>query len=136
MQGLPRVANNRLLAAAAAKLFPVFYLLLFLLPRLHFSVPCVIVFSPAFILFILRCSRVIRKRRKKNTDKDIEKSTHTWDDIYDPSRPTLYEEYKDSEEKDQEVRDWRDRLYGRRRAFSSSDSEGERLGLTRTGGPH
>ncbi|EPS35694.1 hypothetical protein H072_10873 [Dactylellina haptotyla CBS 200.50] len=64
-----------------------------------------------------------RKRRKKNKDKEFEKTTQGWDDIYDPSRPNLYEEYKESEEKDHEIREWRDRLYGRRRAFSSDYSE-------------
>ncbi|KAF3200284.1 hypothetical protein TWF106_011335 [Orbilia oligospora] len=67
-----------------------------------------------------------RKRRKKNKDKDLEKAAQSWDDIYDPSRPNQYEEYKDSEEKDQEMRDWRDRLYGRRQAFSSDESDDER----------
>ncbi|KAK6347702.1 hypothetical protein TWF718_005539 [Orbilia javanica] len=66
-----------------------------------------------------------RKRRKKNKEKDLEKAVQSWDDIYDPSRPNQYEEYKDSEEKDQEMRDWRDRLYGRRQAFSSDESEDE-----------
>ncbi|KAK6497950.1 hypothetical protein TWF506_004195 [Arthrobotrys conoides] len=64
-----------------------------------------------------------RKRRKKNKEKDIEKAVQSWDDIYDPSRPNQYEEYRDSEEKDQEMRDWRDRLYGRRQAFSSDESD-------------
>ncbi|KAF3936664.1 hypothetical protein ABW19_dt0208816 [Dactylella cylindrospora] len=70
-----------------------------------------------------------RKRRKKNRDKEFERVSQSWDDIYDPSRPNLYEEYKDSEERDQEMRDWRDRLYGRRRAFSSDDSDDERTGF-------
>ncbi|KAK6499566.1 hypothetical protein TWF481_009932 [Arthrobotrys musiformis] len=68
-----------------------------------------------------------RKRRKKNKEKDVEKTAQSWDDIYDPSRPNQYEEYKDSEEKDQEMRDWRDRLYGRRQAFSSDESEDEHV---------
>ena len=49
-----------------------------------------------------------------------------WDDIYDPSRPNSYEEYKNSEEKIREVREWKDRLYAhrmRRRQTSDYDSE-------------
>ncbi|KAK6358831.1 hypothetical protein TWF696_000011 [Orbilia brochopaga] len=68
-----------------------------------------------------------RKRRRKNKEKEFERSTQSWDDIYDPARPNLYEEYKESEERDNEIREWRNRLYGRRHAFSSdeSDDEGE-----------
>ncbi|KAF3917493.1 hypothetical protein ABW21_db0204310 [Orbilia brochopaga] len=69
-----------------------------------------------------------RKRRRKNKEKESEISSQSWDDIYDPARPNLYEEYKESEERDSEIREWHDRLYGRRRVFSSdeSDDEGER----------
>lgn len=63
-----------------------------------------------------------RKRRKKNKEKE-EKVYQNWDDIYDPSRPNSYEEYRESEEKELEMRDWRDRLYGRRRAFSSDEED-------------
>jgi len=65
-----------------------------------------------------------RKRRKKNNVKE-EKVYQNWDDIYDPSRPNSYEEYRESEEKELEMRDWRDRLYGRRRAFSSDEEDEE-----------
>lgn len=37
-----------------------------------------------------------------------------WDDIYDPSRPNNYEDYKHSEEKYREIKDWKDRLYAHR----------------------
>lgn len=43
-----------------------------------------------------------------------------WDDIYDPSRPNNYEEYKQSDEKIREVRDWKDRLYAHRMARQPS----------------
>ncbi|KAJ6257152.1 hypothetical protein Dda_8038 [Drechslerella dactyloides] len=74
-----------------------------------------------------------RKRRRKNKEKEFERSTQSWDDIYDPTRPNLYEEYKESEERDNEIREWRDRLYGRRRAFSSeeSDDEGDQISRNR-----
>lgn len=51
-----------------------------------------------------------------------------WDDIYEPSRPNNYEEYKHSDEKLREVREWKDRLYAHRvarRSSSGVDSEGE-----------
>jgi splicing factor 45 len=42
-----------------------------------------------------------------------------WDDIYDPARPNNYEEYKNSDEKIREVREWKDRLYAHRMARKS-----------------
>ncbi|KAF3935778.1 hypothetical protein ABW20_dc0104380 [Dactylellina cionopaga] len=77
-----------------------------------------------------------RKRRRKNKDRELEKTAQSWDDIYDPSRPNLYEEYRESEEKDRETRDWRDRLYGRRRAFSSDYSEDETARFSGNGESH
>lgn len=59
-----------------------------------------------------------RKKRKKN--KETELQPVNWDDIYDPSRPNNYEEYKNSEERIREVRDWKDRLYAHRTARSTS----------------
>ena len=68
-----------------------------------------------------------RKKRKKN--KEETQVPQNWDDIYDPSRPNVYEDYKSSDEKMLEIRDWKDRLYAhrmarRRSSISSSDSEG------------
>jgi splicing factor 45 len=62
-----------------------------------------------------------RKKRKKN--KEVAVVEHNWDDIYDPSRPNSYEEYKHSEEKIFEVREWKDILY-RHRMRSRSSSRG------------
>jgi splicing factor 45 len=65
-----------------------------------------------------------RKRRRKNKEQEV--VTQNWDDIYDPSRPNNYEEYKNSEEKIREVREWKDRLYAHRMARDRStdlDSE-------------
>ncbi|KAL9131036.1 MAG: hypothetical protein Q9217_000922 [Psora testacea] len=67
-----------------------------------------------------------RKKRKKNKEE-----THTpqnWDDIYDPSRPNTYENYKNSDEKVIELREWKDRLSAhrmtrRRSSESFSDSQ-------------
>lgn len=48
-----------------------------------------------------------------------------WDDIYDPTRPNSYEEYKHSDEKIREVRDWKDRLYAHRMARKSSEKDSD-----------
>jgi len=48
-----------------------------------------------------------------------------WDDIYDPTRPNNYEEYKHSDEKIREVRDWKDRLYAHRMARKSSEKDSD-----------
>lgn len=64
-----------------------------------------------------------RKKRKKNFETQV---AQNWDDIYDPSRPTNYAEYRHSDEKIAEIREWKDRLYAhlRRRSPSRySDSE-------------
>lgn len=63
-----------------------------------------------------------RRKRKKNKEDEI--VPQNWDDIYDPSRPNSYEEYKNSDEKIREVREWKDRLYAHRMARRhSSDME-------------
>ena len=59
-----------------------------------------------------------RKKRKKN--KEETHVTRDWDDIYDPSRPNSYEEYKNSDERIAELRDWKDRLYAHRMARRQS----------------
>lgn len=72
-----------------------------------------------------------RKKRKKGGKED-RPVVQDWDDIYDPSRPNTYEDYKNSEEKYREVREWKDRLYAhrfakeRRSSDSSSGSDGYR----------
>lgn len=75
-----------------------------------------------------------RKRRKKN--KEEYAVVQDWDDIYDPSRPNNYEEYKHSDEKIREVREWKDRLYAHRRLrkhssdIDSDDEEHSRPSMT------
>jgi splicing factor 45 len=65
-----------------------------------------------------------RKKRKKN--REPQEFVQNWDDIYDPSRPNIYEEYKHSDEQITEVREWKDRLYAHRMARSSSrDSDSD-----------
>lgn len=65
-----------------------------------------------------------RKKRKKN--RETQETEVNWDDIYDPSRPTNYEMYRHSDEKIQEVREWKDRLYAHRmRRSLSRDSDSD-----------
>ena len=61
-----------------------------------------------------------RKKRKKN--KEESHIPQNWDDIYDPSRPNSYDDYKHSDEKIMEIREWKDRLYAHRVA-KRRDSE-------------
>lgn len=64
-----------------------------------------------------------RKKRKKN--KDAQQSIQQdWDDIYDPTRPNNYEEYKHSDEKIREVREWKDLLYRHRMQRKRSSDYG------------
>ncbi|KAL8844186.1 MAG: hypothetical protein Q9176_001361 [Flavoplaca citrina] len=60
-----------------------------------------------------------RKKRKKNEVRLVQ----NWDDIYDPSRPNSYEEYQNSDEKIQEIKDWKDRLYTHRLLRRRGDSK-------------
>jgi splicing factor 45 len=65
-----------------------------------------------------------RKKRKKNREAQV--AVTNWDDVYDPSRPNNYEEYKHSDEKIREVKEWKDRLYAHRattRGSSDMDSD-------------
>ncbi|KAJ5635284.1 G-patch DNA repair protein [Penicillium longicatenatum] len=65
-----------------------------------------------------------RKKRKKNHEPH--EIPQNWDDIYDPSRPNNYEEYRHSDEKILEVREWKDRLYAHRmRRSLSKDSDSD-----------
>ncbi|KAL8901560.1 MAG: hypothetical protein Q9192_000504, partial [Flavoplaca navasiana] len=61
-----------------------------------------------------------RKKRKKNNEVRL---VQNWDDIYDPSRPNSYEEYQNSDEKIQEIKDWKDRLYAHRLSRRRGDSK-------------
>ena len=68
-----------------------------------------------------------RKKRKKNKEESA--VPQNWDDIYDPSRPNNFEEYKHSDEKIREIRDWKDRLYAhrivRREQNDAADSDSD-----------
>ncbi|KAL7767964.1 hypothetical protein ACKLNR_002265 [Fusarium oxysporum f. sp. zingiberi] len=63
-----------------------------------------------------------RKKKKKRQQEEFETN---WDDIYDPTRPTNVEEYLHSDEKVQEVRDWKALLYRHRRKRDESDLSDE-----------
>lgn len=77
-----------------------------------------------------------RKKRKKG--KEEKTVIQDWDDIYDLSRPNVYDDYKNSEEQYREVREWKDRLYAhrfmkeRRSSASSSDSDRGRSNINST----
>jgi splicing factor 45 len=65
-----------------------------------------------------------RKKRKKN--REPQAIMQDWGDIYDPSRPNNYEQYRHSDEKIAEVREWKDRLYAHRmRRSLSRDSDSD-----------
>jgi len=65
-----------------------------------------------------------RKKRKKNHQEE-RVVVQNWDDIYDPSRPNNYEDYKRSDEKWAEIRDWKDRLYAHRYAKEKAEQDQE-----------
>ena len=78
-----------------------------------------------------------RKKRKKNKEEPTT-IVQNWDDIYDPSRPNSYEEYKNSDEKILEVREWKDKLYAhmaRRRGSDTDDSDQKPFGSRQSRSP-
>lgn len=75
-----------------------------------------------------------RKKRKKT--KEESHASQNWDDVYDPSRPNSYEEYKHSDEKISELREWKDKLYAhrmvrRRTSDANSIDEDPRFSVNR-----
>ncbi|RMZ78780.1 hypothetical protein DV738_g3673, partial [Chaetothyriales sp. CBS 135597] len=72
------------------------------------------------------------RKNKKRKAKEAQLVAQDWDDIYDPTRPNSYEEYKHSDEKVREVREWRELLYRHRRTKTrrSSDSDSDRSSLS------
>lgn len=65
-----------------------------------------------------------RKNKKKKLEQQDNQTN--WDELYDPSRPTNVEEYLHSDEKIDEVREWKALLYrGRRKAATSDFSDSD-----------
>ena len=52
-------------------------------------------------------------RKKKKKGNKAQERVWDWDDIYDPTLPNTYADYKGSEEQAREIRDWKARLYYR-----------------------
>jgi splicing factor 45 len=61
-----------------------------------------------------------RKKRKKNKEEPV---VQDWDDLYDPTRPNNYDEYKQSDERIREIREWKDLLYSHRMARRRSSDQ-------------
>ncbi|KFA64685.1 hypothetical protein S40285_07137 [Stachybotrys chlorohalonatus IBT 40285] len=61
-----------------------------------------------------------RKRKNKKKQEAVQAETD-WDELYDPARPTNVEEYLRSDEKIDEVREWKDLLYRHRMQRDESD---------------
>ncbi|KAF7535207.1 hypothetical protein G7Z17_g13242 [Cylindrodendrum hubeiense] len=60
-------------------------------------------------------------RKKKKRQQQMHMETD-WEELYDPSRPTNVEEYLRSDEKVDEVREWKTLLYRHRKKRDKSDS--------------
>jgi splicing factor 45 len=63
------------------------------------------------------------RKRRKNKHREEHVAIQDWDDIYDPARPNSYDEYKHSDEKIREIREWKDRLYAHRMARKSQSEK-------------
>ncbi|RKF82870.1 putative g-patch dna repair protein [Golovinomyces cichoracearum] len=73
-----------------------------------------------------------RKKKKRNKEDIV---IQDWDDIYDPNRPNNFEEYKNSDEKIREIREWKDHLYAHREAkrLSNRDDSDEEKSRSHSG---
>ncbi|WPH01082.1 Hypothetical protein R9X50_00391700 [Acrodontium crateriforme] len=73
----------------------------------------------------LRQERAERGGRKKKKKNKQETRVWDWDDIYDPTLPNSYADYKGSDEQYREIRDWKARLYYHQLKAKKSDGIGE-----------
>lgn len=64
------------------------------------------------------------RKQKKKKRQQVQAETD-WDELYDPSRPTNVEEYLKSDERVDEVREWKSLLYRHRRKRDESDLSDE-----------
>jgi len=78
-------------------------------------------------------------RKNKKKKKGQETRVWDWDDVYDPTLPNNYVDYKGSEEQVREIRDWKARLYhhklndrGKGGAVRGSQAEDTRKPVNRT----
>ncbi|KAJ6781778.1 hypothetical protein PWT90_08501 [Aphanocladium album] len=73
------------------------------------------------------------RKAKKKRQQQYEQMETDWDDIYDPSRPTNVDEYLKSDEKVDEVREWKALLYRHRKGKAPesdlSSDEDERIDM-------
>jgi splicing factor 45 len=64
-----------------------------------------------------------RKKRKKNHETQVYQN---WDDLYDPSRPSSHEQYRESDQRFGQPREWKDYMYAHRSKRSPSrDSDSD-----------
>jgi splicing factor 45 len=61
--------------------------------------------------FFYQDNRARGGRKKKRKNNKPQERIWDWDDIYDPTVPNNYADYKHSEEQHREIRDWKARLY-------------------------
>lgn len=74
-----------------------------------------------------------RRKKKKRQEEQFETD---WDEMYDPSRPTNVDEFLRSDEKVEEVREWKSLLYRHRKRQEESDmSDSEDEGAARAAPP-
>ena len=73
-----------------------------------------------------RGGKKAKRKRAKNQAVARGAVSRDWDDIYDLSMPTQYEEYKGSDEQYRARREWKDRLYAHRRKRRREDDNEDR----------
>ena len=76
-----------------------------------------------------RGGKKAKKKKAKAQAAARDAAPRDWDDIYDLSMPTQYEDYKDSDEQYRARREWKDLLYAHRRKKQrkeSSDDSGRK----------
>ncbi|KAI9688481.1 MAG: hypothetical protein M1822_001430 [Bathelium mastoideum] len=75
-----------------------------------------------------RGGKKAKKKRAKAQAAARDAAPRDWDDIYDLSLPTQYDEYKDSDEQYRARREWKDCLYAHRRRRQRKEDGDDRQG--------